>query len=98
MSETAAPMTPDTAGLGQRVLDLLFKWRREEAWSGGRTYAKEIIREVREQIASDFEQLASNRNPDDPEGSAAYSRWATNAADRIRHPERYEGVTANVEA
>ena len=66
-------------------------------------YALRILRdeaqwELRRDLADYFERLASNRNPDDPEGSVAYSRWAMNAADRIRHPERYEGVTANVEA
>lgn len=53
------------------------------------------IRAIPARIASNFERLASHRNPDDPEGSARYSDWAMNAADRIRHPERYEGVAAN---
>lgn len=48
--------------------------------------------ELREQIAQEFDHLASQCNPEDPEGSALYSLWAMNAADRIRHPERYSGM------
>lgn len=50
---------------------------------------EEYFREI---IAQDFDRMASQLNPDDRERSALYSRWATNAADRIRHPERYSGM------
>lgn len=48
--------------------------------------------DIREKIAQDFDRMSSQLNPDDRERSALYSRWATNAADRIRHPERYSGA------
>lgn len=64
-----------------------------DAW----VIAEEAVAFVRERVAREFERQAGNCNPDDPEGSAVYSRWAMAAADRVRHPERYEGVTANVD-
>lgn len=61
MPSDPGTVTAATArALGQRVLDLLFKWRREEVESGGRIYAAEIIREVREQVARDIETAAED--------------------------------------
>ena len=48
---------------------------------------------IREQIAQDFDRLASQRDPLDPKTNAMYSHWATSAADRIRRPEVYSGAT-----
>ena len=48
--------------------------------------------DIRESIAKQFDEMASQRDPEDPEGSALQSLWAMGAADRIRHPERYSGV------
>lgn len=47
---------------------------------------------LREQIAQEFDQLASHRNPDNPIESGLYSKVYTNVADRVRHPEKYSGA------
>lgn len=51
---------------------------------------------IREQIAQDFDQRAGMRDPDNSFLSRHYSIWATNAADRVRHPEIYSGAAQGV--
>jgi hypothetical protein len=54
------------------------------------------VREERERIAAECEQVAGNRSPAlSDEENRRYSDIYASVADRIRHPEKYSGCAAN---
>ena len=56
------------------------------------------VEEERERIASEFDRVAGNRNPAlSNEDNRRYSDIYANVVDRIRNPEKYNGVAVNQE-
>lgn len=54
------------------------------------------VREIRESLADEFEQVSGQRNPVlSDEENRRYSDIYANVADRIRHPEKYTGWGAS---